>query len=510
MNKCVKGILAAAALICAAGSSVFGGATPLTTVQVASGLTRPIFVTHAPGDFSKVYIIEKAGVIKTLDLAGGTVAVFLDINAIVGGGTTANSEQGLLGLAFHPDFQTNGFFYVNYTNNSGNTVVERRTVDLGTGLPIGGSENPVLNVAQPASNHNGGWLGFGPDGYLYIGMGDGGGGCDQFGTMGNGQNTNTLLGKMLRIDVDTDDFPASPSFNYGIPPTNPFAGQAGFRGEIWAYGLRNPWRNSFDRETGDLWIADVGQLQREEVNFQPAASTGGENYGWRCREGFAASSVSGCSTTGCAAPSAYIDPILDYTHAGGRCSITGGYVYRGCAMPDMHGTYFYADFCSTTIWSTTYTGGVLGPIVDRTAELDPPGTLAIAGITSFGEDAYGEIYICDQTGGEVFKIVPAAGVMTDCNENNIEDACEIVSGMAADDNMNGIPDDCEKTPGCPGDITGPGGVPDGQVDVDDLNAILGAWDQNVGIGDPRDLANDDGIVNVDDLNVILGNWQNCP
>lgn len=507
MKKTLTNTMTAAAAICLSAGAAFAGATPMTSVRVASGLTRPIYITHEPGDFSKVYIIEKAGVIKTMELGTGTVSTLLDINPIVGGGTSANSEQGLLGLAFHPDFASNGFFYVNYTNNSGNTVIERRTIDLGTGAVIGGSEMSVLTIGQPETNHNGGWIGFGPDGFLYVSTGDGGGGCDQHGTIGNGQNTNTLLGKMLRIDVNGDDFPANMTNNYAVPASNPFVGMAGFREEIWAYGLRNAWRPSFDRETGDLWIADVGQLQREEVNFQPASSTGGENYGWRCREGFSASSISGCSTTGCAGGS-FVDPILDYTHAGGRCSITGGYVYRGCAMPDMHGTYFYADFCSSTIWTTTYDGSTLGPIVVRTTELVPD-VGSIASITSFGEDAYGEIYICDQNGGEIFKIVPAGGVMNDCNENNIEDACEILSGMAMDANSNGIPDDCEKTPTCPGDITGPGGMPDGSVDIDDLNAILSAFGTNVGMGDPRDLANDDGMIDIDDLNVILANFGGC-
>ncbi|MCA9305432.1 MAG: PQQ-dependent sugar dehydrogenase [Phycisphaerales bacterium] len=501
MNGILRATIAGASVICLGAGSAIGGATPMTSVRVASGLTRPIFLTHAPGDFTQVYIIEKQGIIKTMDLSSGTIATWLNIDALVGGGTSTNSEQGLLGLAFHPDFANNGYFYVDYTNNSGSTQIERRTVDLGTGAVIPGSEQSVHLFSQPEANHNGGWIGFGPDGYLYVGTGDGGGACDQHGTSGNGQNGNSFLGKMLRIDVNGDDFPANATKNYAIPPSNPFVGVGGFLGEIWAYGLRNPWRNSFDRETGDLWMGDVGQGAREEVNFQPASSTGGENYGWRCREGFGASSLSGCSTTGCAG-GVFDDPILDYTHASGRCSITGGYVYRGCAMPDMQGNYFYADYCSSTIWSVTYDGSTLGPIVDRTSELVPD-IGSIASITSFGEDAFGEIYICDQNGGEIFKIVPAGGVMTDCNSNNIEDACEILSGMAMDANMNGIIDSCEP-PACPGDIDMSGGV-----DVDDLNQILSAFGTSVGMGDPRDLANNDGFVDVDDLNVVLANFG-CP
>jgi len=259
------------------------------------------------------------------------------------------------------------------------------------------SARTVLTVAQPQLNHNGGMLAFGPrDGYLYISLGDGGGANDP----GNhAQNRNSLLGKMLRIDVDRRD----PGLGYAIPPTNPFKGVAGTRDEIWALGLRNPWRFSFDRLTGDLYIADVGQSAREEVDFQPASSKGGENYGWRCMEGNACTGLTGCT---CNAAGLTL-PVFDYTHAQG-CSITGGYVYRGCAIPGLSGTYFFADFCSNRIWTFRVVGGKAVGVQERSAELAPGGGLGIQSITSFGEDGRGELYLTDLYGGELFKIVPRA------------------------------------------------------------------------------------------------------
>jgi glucose/arabinose dehydrogenase len=269
----------------------------------------------------------------------------------------------------------------------------------------------VLSLSQPDTNHNGGWLEFGPDGYLYVAQGDGGSGNDPWGAIGNGQNINVLLGKMLRIDPSGDDFPGDPANNYSIPVDNPFVGIAG-ADEIWAWGLRNPWRNSFDRLTGDLYIADVGQNVIEEINFQPVSSVGGENYGWRCMEGFNCTGLSGCT---CNAPALEL-PFQTYTHGGSpfRCSITGGYVYRGCAIPDLKGTYFYADHCSNQIWSLRYDGASITAFQDRTSELDPAGALSIVSVSSFGEDANGEMYICDLNGGEVFRIIPAAGQVNDC------------------------------------------------------------------------------------------------
>ncbi|MCH7995942.1 MAG: PQQ-dependent sugar dehydrogenase, partial [Planctomycetes bacterium] len=275
---------------------------------------------------------------------------------------------------------------------------------------------------------NGGWLAFGPKAVkVYSATGDGG------STLINPQDvTSNLLGKILRIDVDG----GSP---YAIPPDNPFVGMTG-DDEIWAYGLRNPWRNAFDPSTGDLYIADVGQNAWEEISFQPASSTGGENYGWRCREGAHDFNI----TANCAGET-FVDPIHEYGHGGSpfRCSITGGEIYHGSEIPDLVGTYFYADWCSDSIWSFRVVGGVVTEFEERTAELAPGGGLSIANITSFGTDANGEMYICDHTtgNGEVFKIVAAVG--SDCNNNGEEDSCDIASGASLDGDKNGVPDECE-------------------------------------------------------------------
>ncbi len=378
----------------------------LTTELVASGLVQPLFVTHAPSDSDRVFIVEQRGLILVLDIENDPPVLlggdFLDIQTSV---NDFGNEQGLLGLAFHPDFQSNRFFYVSYTISGNALRISRFQVPEGTPNDADEtSELVLLTISQPQTNHNGGWLAFGPkDGYLYIASGDGGGsGDDDTGHtpgIGNAQDiTANLLGKLLRIDVDGNDGPGG---NYGIPPSNPFVGITG-DDEIWAYGLRNPWRNAFDRLTGDLYIADVGQGTWEEVDFQASSSTGGENWGWRCREG-----ANDFNFTANCASATLLDPILEYSHGGSpfRCSITGGEVYRGCALPDLSGSYFYADFCSDQIWSLEVQGGVATNVADRTAELHPPDALSIESITSFGLDAEGEIYIVDR-GGEVFKIVP--------------------------------------------------------------------------------------------------------
>jgi glucose/arabinose dehydrogenase len=380
-------------------------ATPLTTEQVATGLARPIFATHAPGDSDRLYIVEQRGTIRILDISGGTPALgatFLDIQARVNDG---GNEQGLLGLAFHPDHQSNGFFYVYYTDSGDDARLSR--FSLAGGDPDDADETSeviLLTIPQPQTNHNGGWLGFGPnDGYLYVASGDGGGGGDDdaghTAGVGNAQDvTDNLLGKLLRIDVDGSNGPGG---LYGIPADNPFVGVPG-DDEIWSYGLRNPWRNAFDRDTGDLYIADVGQGSWEEVDYQPWTSDGGESWGWRCREGAHDFNFSG----GCAAVT-HSEPIAEYSHGGSpfRCSITGGEVYRGCAIPDLRGSYFYADYCSDQIWSLVVAGGAATQQQDRTSELDPPGALTINNISSFGSDADGEIYVIDLD-GDVYQIVP--------------------------------------------------------------------------------------------------------
>ena len=376
----------------------------LTTKRVAVGLTQPIFVTAAPGDDSRLFVVEQSGRIRILDKATGNIATapFLNLSGSI---SSPNGEEGLLGMAFSPNFQEDGHFFVNLTtrvDGALQTEVRRYTVSsTNPNVASGSSRLPILSFRQPFSNHNAGWMGFSPnDGYLYIASGDGGSGNDP----GNRAQdiTDQRLGKMLRIDVSqsTTETP------YTVPTTNPFVNRDG-DDEIWAYGLRNPWRNSFDRETGDLWIADVGQNVIEEINFQPANSSGGENYGWRVKEGN--------NNTGLDNPPNFqsVAPIHTYTHALGQ-SITGGYVYRGDGIggvQPLDGTYFYADFVASRIWSLRELEGRAANVTERTSELRPPsGQGSISSISSFGEDNQGNLYIVDY-GGEIFQIVavPALG-----------------------------------------------------------------------------------------------------
>ena len=388
--------------VCSAVTAAYGG-TPPTSIRVASGLNKPLFVTHAPSDFQRIFIVEQDGKIRILRNGQLLTPAFLDVSAI----SSCCGESGLLGLAFHPDYAANGRFFINYVNNSGNIVIAGYNV----------SNNPdiaepaatlILTIAHPTfQNHYGGWMAFGPDGYHYIATGDGGAGPGSGPDPNNNAQdiTDNLLGKILRIDVDADDFPADPNRNYAIPPDNPFVGVDG--DEIWAYGLRNPWRCAFDAETGDLYIADVGEFDWEEINFQSAGTPGGSNYGWRCMEGMHCTTFDGC-------PCPYTDltpPIHEYGHTGfpSGCSITGGEVYRGCAIPELLGTYFYADFCSDEIWSFRYNGAVT-ELQNRRQDFVPPGGLDFGSISSFGKDAAGELYICDLSGGKVLKIIPGTPI----------------------------------------------------------------------------------------------------
>jgi glucose/arabinose dehydrogenase len=336
-----------------------------------------------------MFVVEKAGRIKIV--SGGSVlpTPFLNITTRV---LSTSGERGLLGLAFHPNYDVNGLFYVNYTaQTNGRTRISRFQVSGGDpNVADPTSEAVLLEIAQPFDNHNGGMISFGPDGYLYIGMGDGGSGGDP----GNrAQNPDSLLGKMLRIDVDT-------AAGYKIPPDNPFVAPDTARHEIWAFGMRNPWRWSFDRLSGDLYIADVGQDTVEEVNWQPASSPGGENYGWRFKEGDECyNPPDNCDTL-----VGLTDPITQYFHTSSRCSITGGYVYRGCAMPSLRGTYFYGDYCTGEVWSVRYDGVSITDSMNRSAELER----ANFDLVSFGEDALGELYMVGISSGTVFKIVPAS------------------------------------------------------------------------------------------------------
>lgn len=344
---------------------------------VISGLDRPLGFAHAGDGSSRVFLVEKAGTIRILQDGRLNPTPFLDIMDRV---NSQSSERGLLGLAFHPDFSETGFFYVNYTNQQGDTVISRFSAAAGANQADPGSEVILLTVSQPASNHNGGNLVFGPDGYLYIGLGDGGQAGDVFG---NGQNGRTMLGAMMRIDADG----GTP---YGIPSDNPFLGNPDVLDEIWAIGLRNPWRYSFDRQTGDLYVADVGQNMYEEVNIQPASSTGGENYGWPIMEGqHCYPEDAPCSRDG------LILPVVEYDHGQG-CSITGGYVYRGQQYPVMDGVYFFSDYCTGRIWGLARSADGSWKV----AELLQSGLQ----VTSFGEDEAGELYVLDFSGGTLYQI----------------------------------------------------------------------------------------------------------
>lgn len=391
--------------------------TPLTTVRVASGLARPLFVTAPSGDTTRIFIAEQfsvtTGRVRIVNIPANTLNAtpYLSILSV-----NTTNEEGLLGLAFHPDFYAapgnvnRGAFFVYYTSGGNNHVVRYTATGQDPNDPTAdaASAQTVIDFSHPGeSNHNGGWIGFGPDGYLYIATGDGGGGCD---SPGNAQNINSLMGKMHRLNVNADQNPGSSTvWGYVAAAGNPYIGVAGLD-EIWHYGLRNPYRDSFDRLTGELYIGDVGQNFREEISYA-AAGVGNINYGWDQREGFQCSSggasgcTSGCSTVG------RTNPIWDI--AWNADAIIGGYVYRGPLIPDLQGTYFFAEYGVARIWSFHYTGTPLtaGDVLNRTTELVPTGPvggLAINLITSFGEDANGELYICDRgsaTTGEVFKIV---------------------------------------------------------------------------------------------------------
>jgi glucose/arabinose dehydrogenase len=398
----------------------------LAAVRVATGLTAPLFATTPPGDFNRLFIVQQTGQIRILNLATGTLnsTAFLDIHtSIVSGG-----EQGLLGLAFDPDYTTNGKFYVDFTASGGTygngvTHIAQFTVSANPDVADPTSVKTLLTFDQPQTNHNGGWIAFSPragdDHNLYIATGDGGNGNDQDNGVGhiepggNAQNTTTLLGKMLRIHVD----PATGT--YSIPSNNPFFGSATSRQEIWAYGLRNPFRDSFDRLNGRMFIGDVGQDTREEIDVQEATNPGGgENYEWRLREGFIATPT-GSPVVGGDRPPGGIDPIYDYPHSTGQ-TIIGGYVYRGKQIPALRGTYVFADYLGPEpkfvgkVFSLDYDGTSAGNFQDITAELFPTSTggYNLSNPTSLGEDANGELYICDISAGSVYKIVPVTPNVT--------------------------------------------------------------------------------------------------
>ncbi len=383
--------------------TTFSFAQNVDIVSYGTGFNKPVCISNA-GD-NRLFIVEQDGIIKILESGTTLSTPFLDIDSIVG---SSGNEQGLLGLAFHPNYSTNGYFYVNYTNNSGDTVISRYQVSSNPYVADVNSAQIILTIDQPYSNHNGGDLKFDSDGYLYIGTGDGGSGGDPDNYA---QNTLSLLGKMLRIDVDN----GSP---YSIPSDNPFVSDSSVLDEIWATGLRNPWRFSFDRENGDLWIGDVGQNAFDEINHAPNG-TAGLNYGWRCYEANAT-----YNTTGCLGSSNYYFPVAEYSLGGTpyRCAVSGGFVYRGSNFPNFYGLYFFADYCSGEI--ATYNPSSNQVIYNSFS----------GNFSSFGEDSNGELYVADLGSGTIYRIIDTTASLNDdiiyninINPNPVKDTLYIES-----------------------------------------------------------------------------------
>lgn len=464
-------VLAAGWLVVAGSAVARGGGVPSIELElIADGLSKPVFVTHAPGDHDRVFIVEqqggalnRTGWVRIYRPATGQIdpTPFLTINALSPG-----AEQGLFGLAFHPDHAANGHVYINYVVpggfwGRGITVIERFTLSQNPDVVDALSGREVIRIDQPQINHNGGWIEFGPDGYLYIAMGDGGGQFDQeegHAEGGNAQDLETTLhGKILRLDVDAETHPGG---NYAIPPNNPFAGAIPGLDEIWHLGLRHPWRCGFDRATGDLYIADVGQHDFEEINRQPGMPgglprsdpgyTGGMNFGWRCLEAFDCTGLTGCLCT----DTELAAPIYAYPH-GQECSVIGGTVYRGAAIPALQGLYVFADYCSGRIFA-------IDPLDPPAPGMAPVIADLSIGITSFGEDAAGELYVCYRSA--VYRIVPAP--------------------LAP----------------CAGDVNG-----DGMTNASDLSVLIGSFGASVDPGTMGDL-NGDGLVNAADLSVLIGDF----
>ena len=464
------GIIAWAVLLTAfCPGSTRGTEPPLTTTVVASGLARPTCVTHAPADLTRLFVTEQqTGKVRIIKNGSLLATPFLDVTGQPGWTGMSALEYGLLFICFHPSYFTNGYFYVCYTSNtpsSGTAMLARFQVSAGNpDVANPASATTILALTYTQTTHRSAWMDFGPDGYLYYNTGDGG----ENDPLNAASDLTVLRGKMLRLDVngpdgvpgtaDDDGFPTDANKNYRVPADNPFVTTPGAAPEIWAYGFRNPWRASFDRLTHDLYIGDVGQVTREEVDFMPAG-VGGRFYGWRCKEGTFTTAYSGC--TGTLPPS--IAPIFEYRSginaniiSGG--AVIGGYVYRGCAIPELGGTYFFGD------WGGNVASFRYSPATGVTNAMSRTSTIGISGSTlsSFGEDALGEILICNWSTGEIRKIVPATAQGPDCNGNGKRDTCDIASGASADVNGNGVPDECECVT-CPGDATGNGMIDGGDI-----------------------------------------------
>jgi glucose/arabinose dehydrogenase len=437
----------------------------VTTEPVAPGVSSPTYLTVAPGDTERLFFSLRSGVIHIVKDGEVLAQPFLDISDRVG---SVGVERAFASFTFHPDYETNGFFYVVYSNLDDDSIVSRFTVTADPEVADPASEQVLLTVDQPSMNHNVSWVGFGPDGYLYIACGDGALG----GQSEEAQRLTSLFGKMLRVDVDG----ASP---YAIPPSNPFVGRKGLD-EIWAYGLRAPWRCSFDRQSGDLWIADVGHADWEEFNMQPAASPGGENYGWPCEEGNNCHEPPGDCV--CGNPT-LVSPAYEYPHPVG-CAVIGGYVYRGSAIPGLAGQYVFGDYCSGKVRAYDCASGDVTELL----------TNQIA-VVSFGEDHDGELYVIGAVG--ISKIVPA-----DCNGNGVPDSDDIDGGGSQDCNTNGVPDECE--PDCNDNMV-----------ADECDIDQGTSDDDNGDGIPDECQsgpdlNGDGMVSTADLLLLLAAWGPCP
>jgi hypothetical protein len=455
--------------------------SPIRSQLVVSGLSDPIFVTAPAGDFGRLFVVERGAdplaSVRLVDISQDP-PLLQPWPYVTVGDVWVSGEGGLLCMAFHPQFATNGYLYLFYTRIGGGI----RIVRYQAAAPYATSTNADLGSATSVltisyTGHNGGWMGFGPDGYLYIGIGDYGGPASQ--------DLTKLNGKLLRIDVDGDDFPSDPNRNYAIPPGNPFAGSSTAAPEVLHLGLRNPYRASFDRLTGELWIADVGGSAFEEINHVPAGVVG-LNFGWDCMEGPACTGSAACV---CNDPALTL-PAYSYSHTGGSACVIGGYRYRGSALCGFQDTYFFADWVSASVWTFEWDGSSEHNLLFRNPEVWPsPGR-----VYSFGEDAAGELYLVGMALGSVYKIVP--GTITDCNGNGIHDGCDIAAGTSHDWNGNGVPDECEPTgvPGCFGDGSTPTACPCGNTGslrhgCDNSAATGGA--RLDGVGNP---ANDDVVL----------------
>jgi glucose/arabinose dehydrogenase len=379
--------------------SFFVQAQTIALQSFATGFSEPLEITHA-GD-SRLFVVQKGGLIRIVNANGSVNATpFLDLSTLV----STNSERGLLGLAFHPNYATNGFFFVNYSNTAGNTVIAKYSVSANANI-ANTTGTILMTINQPYSNHNGGSIKFGGDGYLYIAMGDGGSSGDPQGYSQNLSLTNInvvsnpsriYLGKMLRIDINT----TAPGLNYGFPSTNPYVNEAG-KQEIWAIGLRNPWKFSFNRLNGDLWIADVGQGSVEEIDKVVNPLTAGLNFGWRCYEGNSTYNI-----TGCAPASTMTFPFAQYARSGGACSVTGGYFYTGSMYPNFQNKYFFTDYCDDKI-----------RMVNNAGVITTSTSFSNNNFATFGEDINGELYVAGISSGTIYKVIDSSLSSSDFENN---------------------------------------------------------------------------------------------